>query len=404
MSRKSSIFFFILFFFFFSNVVFAQNRKYYDNLKKNKKNTISYSKKLLASLKTENKSQLDRLLLISQQIRKQREIVQVINREIQLINEEILIDEQRVSELNQSLEEQKEEYAQLIYFASLNMNIQRRMIYILSAESFNSAYKRIIYLKQLSDFRRERSKTIQQSIVVVDSTLTNLKELKVQKESLAGEKSTVLDSLRIIKRKLDKLIGANSSQITSISSQIRQNEKKRNVIKKEVTKEIARQETKQDSKASKNNKITVSKKSHKLEGNITKKFRGKKRWHIWPLDKCVVLHRYGDYRHPKFENVVIKNDGIEIGASGGKNVHSIFEGKVTKVIPIPGDGTSIIIKHGDFYSVYSKVENVIVKSGDIVSRGQVIASLAKSGKMTKMIFQLWHKKVKLNPELWLKKR
>jgi len=402
---KILLFFLIIFFAIVnSNFGFGQNRKYYDNLKKDKKNTISYSKKLLTSLKSENKGQLDRLLLISVQIRKQREIVHIINREIRLINEEIQLDDKRVNELNEALEVQKKEYAQLIYFASLNMNVQRRMIYILSAESFNSAYKRIIYLKQLSDFRKKRSEDIQSSIQIVDSTLNNLKQLKLEKENLAGEKSSELDSLRIIKKRLDRLINSNNSQIADINSQIRKNEQKRNVIKKEVTKEIVKQETKSQAKTNTNNKKTNSKKSHKLEGNITKKFRGKKRWHIWPLDKCVVLHRFGDYRHPKFQNVIVKNDGIELGASGGKNVHAIFEGIVTNVIPIAGDGTSIIIKHGDFYSVYSKVENVSVKSGDVINKGQVIATLGKSGKMTKMIFQLWHKKVKLNPELWLKKR
>lgn len=386
-----------------STFSFGQNRKYYDKIKKEKKGTIAYSKELLKSIKSDNKNQLDKLLIISEQIRKQREILGIINREILLIEEEIQTDNQRIEKLKNELDIQKKEYAQLIYFASLNMNVQRRMIYILSAESFNDAYKRILYLKQLSDFRKKRSHDIQQSIKIIDSTVTDLKSLKVEKQSLVGEKTSELDSLHNIKRKLDRLIGTANSQIVQLNNEILNNQAKKNVIKNEVNKEIEKQETKKEVKVT-NNTNAGSKKSHKLEGNITNKFRGKKRWHIWPLDKCVVLHRFGDYHHPKFQHVVVKNDGIELGANGGKNVHSIFEGNVTNVIPIPGDGTSIIIKHGDFYTVYSKVENVIVKPGDIVTRGQVIAALAKNEKLAKMIFQLWHKKVKLNPELWLKKR
>ena len=397
------LFFFTLFFLLVASTLYAQNRKYYDKLKKDKKNTIAYSKKLLSSLKSDNKSQLDRLLIISEQIRKQREVVSIINREITLIDEEIQLDNQRLEKLNVELNELKKEYAQLIYFASLNMNVQRRMIYILSAESFNNAFKRIVYLKQLTDFRKKRSEKIQSSIREIDSTVVDLQNLKIEKQSLVGEKAGELDSLRIVKRNLDRLIGANNSQIVQLNTQINTDQVKRNVIKKEVSKEIVKQETKKKEPV-KNNAKTVSKKSHKLEGNITKKFRGKKRWHIWPLDKCVVLHRFGDYHHPKLQHIIVKNDGIELGASGGKNVHSIFEGTVTTVMPIPGDGTSIIIEHGNFYSVYSKVENVNVKVGEVVTRGHIIASLAKSGRMSKMIFQLWYKKQKLNPELWLKKR
>jgi septal ring factor EnvC (AmiA/AmiB activator) len=401
--NKIVLFIFSLLFIFCHNISFGQNRVYYDKLKKDKKSTLTYSKKLLSSLKSDNKSQLDRLLIISEQIRKHREIVSIINREIRLIDEEIELDNQRLEKLNGELKEQKKEYAQLIYFASLNMNVQRRMIYILSAESFNKAYKRIVYLKQLSDFRKNRSESIQSSIRIIDSTVADLKNLKIEKQGLVGEKASELDSLNIIKKKLNKLIGANNSQIAQLNSQVSKDQAKRNVIKKEVSKEIVKQETKTVA-SNKNTTNTDSKKSHKLEGNITSKFRGKKRWHLWPLEKCVVLHRFGDYHHPTLQHVVVKNDGIELGASGGNNVYSIFEGTVTRVIPIPGDGTSIIIKHGDFYSVYSKVEKVAVKPGEVVTRGQVIASLAGSGKMTKMNFQLWFKKQKLNPELWLKKR
>ncbi len=397
------LFIFSIFFVFNHDITFSQNRVYYDKLKKDKKSTLAYSKELLNSLKSDNKSQLDRLLIISEQIRKQREIVSIINREIRLIDEEVELDNERLEKLNVELNEQKKEYAQLIYFASLNMNVQRRMIYILSAESFNKAYKRIIYLKQLSDFRKNRSESIQHSIRIIDSTVVDLGNLKIEKQSLVGEKATELDSLNIIKKKLNKLIGSNNSQIAQLNSQVSSDQAKRNVIKKEVSKEIVRQETK--TKNSDNNTASAdSKKSHKLEGNITSKFRGKKRWHLWPLEKCIVLHRFGDYHHPTLQHVVVKNDGIELGASGGNNVYSIFEGVVTNIIPIPGDGTSIIIKHGDFYSVYSKVEKVIVREGQVVTRGQVIASLTGSGKMSKMNFQLWFKKQKLNPELWLKKR
>ena len=122
------------------------------------------------------------------------------------------------------------------------------------------------------------------------------------------------------------------------------------------------------------------------------------------MEKCVVLQHYGDYYHPKYENIIIKNDGIELGSSGGKNVHAIFEGKIVSTITIPGEGYSIIIQHGDYYSVYSKVENVVVKQGAVVNRGQVIARLPKGGNMMKLIFQLWYKKEKLNPEIWLKKQ
>lgn len=390
---------FILIFYaclFTAHFGFCQNKRYYDNLKKNKKNTIAYSKEMLKSLESSTKNQLDKVFIIKEQIRKQREILQIINKEILLIDEEIKVDEDRLSELNRNFENVKKEYARLIYFSSLNMSVQRRMIYILSADNFNKAYKRIIYLKQLSDYRKSRSRQIEQSIKLIDSTVLTLKQLKNEKQSLMGEKSAEIDSLSVITKELNRIISSTKSKITEVNSQFTTEQTKNTVIKQKVSKEISTQEE--------NTEIVVSKKSHKLDGNISKKFLDKKRWHIWPLEKYVVLHHYGDYYHPELQNIIVKNDGIELGSSPGKHVHCIFEGVVIRIIPIPGDGTSLIIRHGDYYSVYSKVENVSVSTGDIVSKGQVIAKLGSGGKVVKMSFQLWHKKEKLNPELWLKRQ
>jgi len=381
---------------FISQFVLAQNKHYYENLKKNKKNTISYSKEMLKSLASDTKNQLDKIFIIKEQIKKQREILQIINKEILLIEEEIKVDEDRLSDLYRNFENVKKEYARLIYFSSLNMSVQRRMIYILSADNFNRAYKRIIYLKQLSDYRKSRSEQIEKSIKRIDSTVLVLKQLKNDKQSLVGEKSAEIDSLSLITKELDRIINSTKSKMAEVNSQFVKEQTKNTVIKQNVTKEITNHEE--------NSVIVVSKKSPKLDGNISKKFLDKRRWHIWPLEKYVVLHHYGDYYHPELQNIIVKNDGIELGSSAGKHVHAIFEGVVISVYPIPGDGTSIIIRHGDYYSVYSKVENVSVKAGDIVSKGQVIAKLGSSGKIVKMSFQLWHEKEILNPELWLKRQ
>lgn len=372
---------------------FSQNRKYYNNLKNSKKNTLTYSKELLKNIKGDN--DIDKLLLIGEQIRKQKEIIYIINRELKLLTEEINVEENKIKDLNINLEKQRDEYAALIYYASLNMNVQRNMIFILSADNFNKAYKRIIYLKQLTDFRKQRSNEIKENIIKVDSSILFLTDLKKEKEILVKNKASELDSLNIIKKQLNKIINKNNSDSKKVEIQLKKEKEKKSEIIKIVKERIEEEEKKST--------IIVSK-NKELKGNITQKFRDKKRWHIWPLKKCVVLHRFGDYHHPKFSNIIVKNDGIEIGAKGDNNVHSIFEGVVSSIVPIPGDGTSIIIKHGDFYSVYSKIDKINIAAGDVVTKGQIIGKMPKNKNMAKMIFQIWYKKQKLNPELWLKKR
>lgn len=385
---------------FFSTVVlillfqniYGQDRRYYDNLKNSKKNSIAYSKKMLSDLQGDANSRLDRLLIIEEQIKKEYELYSIITNEIKLIDSELEEKRNHISSLQSSLKYEKDEYAKLINFTWLNKNLQDRMIFILSASNFNNAYKRIMYLKQLSDFRKATGNRIKNSIYAIDSVVVSLEVLKEEKLYLTSERRAVLDSLITVKSNFDDMSSVISGDIKAIIEELAKNQIKRENVKKHVAEHI--------------NKNYDNKKSLDESEDMkeSKSFRRLKRKHIWPLKRFVVLHRFGDYRHPKFTNVVIKNDGVELGASPGSDVRAIYKGKVSNVISIPGEGHSIIIKHGEFYSVYANVVKPTVKQGDDVSVAQNIAKLKTGRKMTKMNFQLWYGKQKLNPKYWLKRR
>ncbi len=385
---------------FAGGLVNAQNRNYYNKAKTNRIESIQYSKKIINDLKESNENQLEKLLIAKEQLRKQREVLSIINREMQLLNIEIQQNESRIENLKSNLTQLKKEYSDLLFFAYLNIGIQNRMIYIVSAENFNKAYKRILYLKHLTDYRKSRFYKIEESLNQIDSSNLSLKKLSTDKVILAKEKLAQVDSLEIIRKSLNTYIGSTNAQISSINAQVKEEEIKKVEIKQSVTRQI---EIDNSDKSSE-----VSNKSSKLDVNLNKKFINNKKWLLWPLQKYVVIHRFGDYYHPELKDIVVKNDGIVLGASAGSYVHSVFEGKVVNILPIPGSGLSVIVKHGNYYSVYSNVESVKVKTGDMVKKGQVIAALGKS-KVNKMIFQLWVSKEnsnpeKLDPELWLKKQ
>jgi len=374
----------------------SQNRAYYEKLKSNKKASVVFSKKLLKDLKTSNEDYLDKLIITKEQINKQREILSIVNKEMILIDDEISINTNRISNLEKEREIIKKEYAKLIQFSYQNLNLQKKMIFVLSATSFNKAYKRMVYIKSLSDFRKSRLMKIESIIKEKDSLINALKENKRSKLSLHSEKKGLIDSLEIIRRQLNQFLDKNRSEIVKTQSIVEKENIKRDATKKSVTQQIEKVES---------NKINpVSNKITKLDSDINSKFEGKKNLLIWPLAKFVVIHRFGDYPHPVLEHVMVKNDGIELGTSAGSSVHSIFEGTVVNIIQIPGDGTSIILKHGNYYSVYSKLNQCLVSQGDNVTKGQVIGKLSKNGSVVKMNFQLWKGKEKLNPEFWLKRQ
>jgi murein hydrolase activator len=386
----------VLFISFYDSVILCQNRAYYEKLKLKNKENIGYSKKLLGELKSTSENNLDKLLITREQINKQKEILSIVNRELALIDNEIVNDNNRAEELKKESETVKNEYSKLILYSYKNLNLQKRMIFVFSAQSFNSAYRRMIYLKSLSDYRKSRFIQIEENIKEKDSVLNLLKEKKSSKLNLQNEKKSLVDSLVIREKQLNNFLALNKNEISKIKNIVESENKKREISKVSVNNQIQKVEEEKEE--------IVPNKNVKLDGNITAKFEAKKKWHIWPLSKFVILHHFGDYPHPVFNNVMVKNDGVELGTSAGSNVHAIFEGIVINIVQIPGDGSSVIIKHGNYYSVYSKLYYLLIKQGDVVTTGQVIAKMGKNDKVVKMNFQLWKGKERLNPEIWLKRQ
>jgi len=373
----------------------GQSLKYYKKLKNNNQQSIKYSKEILNELKKSNKDKLDQLYLIRNEIDKRKSTISLINNELRLISEKIKRDNEILQKLYFQLENQKNEYAKLIYYSYLNLSVQDRMIYLLAASSFSNIYKRIIYLKQLTDYRKNKYELISYSITAIDSSIVSLNNLELEKKLLYNEKIKERDSLINIKRKLNIAVQDIKLEMTKFSISEKKKEEKKKIInsnvKVEISKNLSNSKTSKESKNIKYGKITG------------KDFPRYKRQHLWPLKKFVLLHKFGNYPHPVLNNIILKNDGVELGASPGSNVYSIYKGLVVNIIAIPGTGQSVIIKHGNYYSVYSKVGKVYVEKGQNVNRGQRIAQLNNKRKLEKMIFQIWKGKEKLNPQKWLRK-
>ncbi|MCF6239778.1 MAG: peptidoglycan DD-metalloendopeptidase family protein [Bacteroidales bacterium] len=373
----------------------AQSLNYYQKIKDKNKTSINYSKNILQDLKKDNKNKLDQLYLIQNELNKRKSTITVINQELSLISNDISRKREQLKELYYQLEIEKNEYSKLIYYAYLNLSVQDRLMYILSANSFNQAYKRVIYLKQLTDYRKSKYITISSSITKIDSSIISLNQLENEKKSLVNEKISERDSLYQIKRQLNLAINDLRKEISKIEQIEQKNRSAKQAISNSVGKEISKSISKTNS-TSKSQGL----KTGKITGADFAKYR---RQHIWPLKNFVLLHKFGNYHHSVLTNIVVKNDGVELGAKPGSNVYAIYKGLVVNIIAIPGVGQSIIIRHGDYYSVYSKLGNVYVKKGQNVSRGQRIAQLRTNQKLEKMSFQIWKGKEKLNPQKWLKR-
>jgi murein DD-endopeptidase MepM/ murein hydrolase activator NlpD len=110
--------------------------------------------------------------------------------------------------------------------------------------------------------------------------------------------------------------------------------------------------------------------------------------------------------HPFLKGIKIQNNGIDISTTQGAVVRAIFDGTVTGVFVIKGVHKTVIIRHGNYLSVYSNLKDVIVKKGDKVKTKQAIGVVYtenESDHKTVLKFQIWQENKKLNPTDWLAK-
>ena len=123
----------------------------------------------------------------------------------------------------------------------------------------------------------------------------------------------------------------------------------------------------------------------------------------WPVAKGIISEKFGVHPHPLMPNIDINNNGVDITTNNGAIARAVFEGVVKGVVNMPGAGQFILIRHGDFITVYSNLKEVYVKVEDKVTTKQNIGSILYDDDDAKTLlhFEIWKGQTKLNPEDWL---
>ena len=126
----------------------------------------------------------------------------------------------------------------------------------------------------------------------------------------------------------------------------------------------------------------------------------------WPVERGIITEHFGIHKHPVLSNVEIRNNGINIATEIGAKVRTVFNGEVSRVFGISGGNTAVIIRHGNYLTVYSNLREVVVKKGDLVSTKQTIGTVftdTADGNKSILKFQIWRENTKLDPEQWIVK-
>lgn len=366
---------------------------------------ISYTNKLLSETKKNKQASLNQVVLLNKKISKRQELINAINGEISSLDLRIQQTNDTIEELTKNIKTLKDEYARMIYYAQKNRSSYTRLMFIFSAKNFNQAYQRLKYFQQYSSYRKNQVRVIKETQLLLAEKVSLLQNQKNDKQSLKLTEEGEKQKLANEKNEQDKTVRQLTQKERQLLKKLREDEKAAKKLEQSIQKLIAEELEKARATAKKAGTKPTSTNVFGLtpsEIKLSSSFAGNKGNLPWPTERGVISATFGEHPHPVLKGIKTKNNGIDITTSAGAGARAIFDGEVTSTIKLPNYNNVIIIRHGEFLTVYSNLSHISVNKGDIVSTKQRIGTIEtdENGKTT-IHFELWKGKVLQNPEAWI---
>ena len=409
---KLSRLIFMLLFLYVSECLFSQTKERLKKQRAEIEKEINYTSELLNKTKSNKTKSLNYLKILQSQIENKEQLVASLNMEAALLGKKIKRTEKTILEIQKNITEEKEnlknlmdEYAKMIYAAFKQKGKRNNIMFILSATDFNEAYKRILYLKQYSSYRKSQAIKIERSkqeMIKKQERLVQhrdrLEEESATKIFLASSKKQEIESVNNIKKEKEALINGLSKSERSFKKQLEEKHKKAKALDDKI-RSIIEEEIKKSKKKKENTNYVLTPEAHALSSE----FKNNKGNLPWPLMKGVITSKYGKQQHLIFKGVETFNNGIDISTDENAEVRVVFDGIVSRIFFIKGKGKAVLINHGEYFSVYSGLKEVVVKAGEkLLSKEKIGVLLTNEEEnKTELHFEIWQGYEKQDPSVWL---
>ncbi|MGB6151692.1 MAG: peptidoglycan DD-metalloendopeptidase family protein [Pricia sp.] len=358
---------------------------------------------LLFDQKEKRGNVLEQMEALNQKIKVRQRLINVTNEQSNLLDRKINANINAITELREQLAQLKEDYALMIQKGYQSKIQQSKLMFLLSSDNFFQAFKRIQYIKQYTDFRRQQG----EEIVIKTDTLTQLnKDLSAQRK----QKERLIADNRSAKREMEQernaqqaLLGSIRKDETKFASAIRDKQREAKEIDAQIE-ELIRSAIAADNASSGKDDSDPSKFLLTPEAAIVaNSFTANKGKMIWPVEKGFKSQGYGVYADAIYPGIKHESNGVVITTDAGAKARAIFRGEVIAILSIPGGNKAVQLKHGNFISTYYNLSTIYVKKGDRVNAKTELGDIYtnRSNGQTRLKFYLHQNTSKLNPEEWV---
>lgn len=420
-----------------STVVYGQKSAAVRQLEQQRKEAladIEETNKLLQETAQTAKTSLNRLNLLSKQILSRKKVISLLNQELDEIEKDILNIQGQLRTLKRELGDKQTNYGKSMRGLYKRHSSQDKLLFILSAESFSQSMRRMRYLREYADWQKRQANDIVEKQAEISRKQAEMEKTRAEKRALLGtrqEESKKLESEEASQKEEVQLLNKRQKDLKAdLQKKRRRAEALNRQIEKQIAEEIARAEaeakaarerrareqvTEEDKTVpeSKNEPIREERVADtkggyamtKAEKQLSDNFANNRGRLPYPVaGRHTIVATFGEQQHQELKYVRTSNSGIDIQTSPGADARTVFNGEVTRVFVVPGYNNSVIVRHGNYLTVYSNLSQVYVKAGDQVSTRQAIGRIysdPEDGNSTILHFQLWKEKTKLDPQPWL---
>ena len=326
---------------------------------------------------------------INAKIRLRQQKINVMSSQIKLLNNEISDNTNTITSLQTQLNKLKKEYAGMVLFAFRNQSSYSKLMFVFASQNFNQAYKRLKYLQQFTEYRKKQAKYIQETQRDLGAKIVELDQNK-------KEKNDVLRAQENEKRIQLKAKADQTKVLSNLTNQEKQYQQERAQKQKDLANLNRLINAAITRATSSSSRLAATPESAKLSADFLDN-RGRL---PWPVAEGTIVEGFGP--HTYGVNVKRDNKGIDIKTNEGASVRAIFSGEVSNIIPT-GATKFVLIKHGEYYTVYTNLRSVSVSKGQKVSVKQAIGIVATdpSDGTTQVQLQIRNGSTPMNPETWL---
>ena len=388
----------------------AQNRKDLETKRKQLVDNIKKTSARLEATKRDKVVTLDRYAVLQKQIKTREQLINTLQEEVQLADDGIERAHGVLESLQRDLNQVRAEYEAMLR-AAYRRRIQRsNLLFLLSSGNFNEAFRRWRYLRQVERYRKKQARLILDTQQDMEAKLLELQQRRQEKEQLLA--TAQQEQLRLNSELLDKqslLSTLKTEEAALADNLVKQQEDQEklsdaieSIIRREMAEEAKRSRSREVlAKAPAGKKAVTAPPVENFNTALSDDFQKNRGRLPWPVSRGEVSRGFGLQSHATIRTVQIDNKGIDILSDAGAEVYAIFRGTVSGVQFVPGYRNMVIIQHGNYYTVYSNLEEVFVRKGDEITTRQSIGRLSR--ERPEIHFEIWQQKQRMNPLTWVSK-